>query len=513
MTDSHDNSAIDRRTVLQSLGVGAAAVGGLGVTGRVGADDATDHYHNPLYEPHFPDPTVIEADGTYYAYGTNMNRDDGSNDSEELLVPILSSTDLVNWTYEGEAFTSRPGWTYGSIWAPDIHYRNGQYAMFYSLSPRPWESGEFGIGLATADTPTGPFTDHGQILGDNETGGGTIDAYVVEQDGTPYMFWGSFQGIYVGELTSDLRDYRMSTQTQVAGDAYEGTIHLERNGYHYLILSTGTCCGGLDSTYELEVGRATDFTGPYYNQNGTDLINRDENNAGVSILTGDERFPAPGHGDVATFSDGSDWLLYHAYDAQDGGFVDGVPRRVLMADRIEWDDNDWPVIGCDGTPSVQAQVPGNAADCDSTGDSGPIDAGTYRITNVNSGKLLEVANAETADGANVRQYSDTGSRCQVWDVTENTDGTYTITNVNSGKLLEVANADTSDGANVRQYSDTGHPCQRWHIRDNGDGTYRLENANSGKVADVEGASTDDGADVIQWPDNGGTNQHWTFSSA
>ncbi len=144
------------------------------------------------------------------------------------------------------------------------------------------------------------------------------------------------------------------------------------------------------------------------------------------------------------------------------------------------------------------------------GTSGPIVEGTYRVTNVNSGKFLEVANANTSDGANVQQYADTGHPCQEWTVSDNGDGTYTFTNAHSGKLLEVANANTSDGANVRQWGDTGHPCQDWSVVDNGDGTYRLEAAHSGKVADVYEASTSNGANVVQWPWNGGAWQRWTF---
>lgn len=145
-------------------------------------------------------------------------------------------------------------------------------------------------------------------------------------------------------------------------------------------------------------------------------------------------------------------------------------------------------------------------------DSGAIAEGTYHVTNANSGKFLEVANAGTSDGDDVQQYADTGHPCQEWDATDNGDGTYTFTNVDSGKLLEVANADTSDGANVRQWADTGHACQDWAVVDNGDGSYRLENANSGSVADVEDGSTSDGATVIQWPWHGGDNQCWTFES-
>ncbi|MFC7141572.1 RICIN domain-containing protein [Halosimplex aquaticum] len=148
----------------------------------------------------------------------------------------------------------------------------------------------------------------------------------------------------------------------------------------------------------------------------------------------------------------------------------------------------------------------------SGGGGGAISDGTYRITNENSGKLLEVASAGTAAGDNVQQWSDNGGTHQQWDVTENGDGTYTLTNVNSGLLLEVAGAGTADGDNVQQYSDTGHACQDWNIVDNGDGTYRLENAHSGKVADVDGASTSDGANVLQWSWNSGANQKWTFDS-
>jgi len=158
---------------------------------------------------------------------------------------------------------------------------------------------------------------------------------------------------------------------------------------------------------------------------------------------------------------------------------------------------------------------GNGGGSDGGSDDGgsgsaSVAEGTYHVTNANSGKFLEVANAGTSDGDDVRQYADTGHPCQEWDVIDNGDGTYTFANANSGKLLEVANADTSDGANVRQWADTGHACQDWAVVDNGDGTVRLENANSGSVADVQDASTDDGATVLQWPWHGGSNQRWSL---
>ncbi|MFB6308900.1 MAG: glycoside hydrolase family 97 catalytic domain-containing protein [Haloarculaceae archaeon] len=146
-----------------------------------------------------------------------------------------------------------------------------------------------------------------------------------------------------------------------------------------------------------------------------------------------------------------------------------------------------------------------------TTDSGVIGEGTYRITSVNSGKLLEVAFAGTDNGDNVRQYSDTGCSCQEWRVIQNSDGTYRLENANSGKVADVYQSGTQNGDNVIQWDYHGGDNQKWDIIENSDGTYRLENANSGKVLDVYQASTDDGANVIQWEWNGGDNQKWTFT--
>ncbi len=499
MVDNHDQLDVDRRTVLKSIGVGAFVTGATrSVTATT--DDST-HYHNELYGPHFPDPTVHRADdGTWWAYGTNMNRE---NDSDERLVPILSSPDLVDWTYEGEAFTERPGWTYGSIWAPDIHYYDGEWIMFYSLEPRPWESGEFGIGLAKSDTPDGPFTDYGQVIGDGDTGG-TIDGYFVEYEGTPYLFWGSFQGIYVTELTPDLQDHYPPTTAQVAGDAYEGANVFYRNGYWYLFLATGTCCDGYDSTYEVEVGRSTDFFGPYYDASGTDVMQYDEHNAGIAQFTSNDRFQAPAHGDVTIDDDGNYWFVCHAYDTNDREFVDGVPARQFFLDRIEWTDDDWPVIGGDKTPSLQSVLP------NSGGDDPVIADGIYEIVNANSGKPMEVANAATDDGGNVRQWSANVCACQRWWVAHVGGGEYRIVNQNSLKALDVTDGSTDPGASLQQWTWWTGGMQKWYVVDNGDGTFRLENVNSGHVADVTNGSTADGADIVQAEYQGTAAQHWEF---
>ncbi|WP_408957115.1 family 43 glycosylhydrolase [Natrinema sp. 74] len=501
MSNGNGHAEVERRSVLKAIGAGTlATAGAVATSGSAAADASSTHYHNPVGPIGFGDVSAIQADdGTYYAYGTETPND---------IVPIATSDDLVNWTYIGSALDSYPDWRDNAdagVWAPDINYYNGQYYLYYSYST--WgSSNNPGIGVATADSPDGPFEDQGPVFRAADLGmTNCIDSEFRVVDGTPYLVWGSWYGIYGVELTSDGMEYVPGTTFHLAGDSREGGMIVRENGYYYLFYSTGHCCEGYDSTYEVEVGRSESFVGPYYNQNGTDLRDLNEHRSGVSVLHGTDEFTGPGHNTAIRDDAGDWWMLYHVEATTD------QETRTMMIDRIQW-ENDWPVVACDGTPSTQSPMPGTGSyDCGNSTNTTGITEGTYTITNVNSGMLLEVATAGTSDGDTVRQYSDTGHPCQQWDVIEtNGGGTVHLRNVHSGKLMEVAGGDTSGGASVQQYADTGHATQDWRIVDNGNGTYRIENANSGKVAEVSDASTAAGADVVQWAWHGGSNQRWLF---
>lgn len=343
---------LSRRRLLRATG----AVGASSVAGCLEAPASSDAagYRNPVYEPLFPDPTVVRTDDAFYAYGSHMDK---TEDDREELVPILRSEDLVEWTKVGEVFDALPDWKEGSsLWAPNVAVHDGQFHLFYSYSV--WGSNQNpGIGLVTADDPEGPFTDHGPMFREADLGmTNCIDPYFTVVEGTPYMVWGSWFGIHAVEMTADGRDYVEGTDVHLAGNHREGALVLERDGYYYLFYSTGMCCEGLNSTYQVEVGRSESFTGPYFNQEGTDLRLLNEHNSGVAILEGNERFVGPGHGTAIRDDAGDWWLLYHAYDTREGGYVDGTWRRVLMLDRIRWDEDGWPVVA-DGTPSTESTPP------------------------------------------------------------------------------------------------------------------------------------------------------------
>ncbi|WP_226041766.1 family 43 glycosylhydrolase [Natrinema sp. DC36] len=499
-----DSNSRSRRDVLKTIGAGSIAVAGaVGSTGTAAADESATHYHNPTYSDRvFPDPTVIRTgDGTYYAYASNMEKD---SESQEEMVPILRSSDLVDWTYVGEAFESYPDWRSddASLWAPDINYYDGQYYLYYSYSV--WGSdNDPGIGLATADSPEGPFTDQGPVFRESDLGmTNAIDSEFRVVDGTPYIVWGSWYGLYGVELTADGTDYVPGTTFHLAGDHREAPFLLERDGYYYLFYSTGYCCEGYDSTYSVEVGRSTSFTGPYYNQNGTDLRDLNEHNSGVAVLSGNDRFTAPGHNGAIQDDNGDWWMLYHAYDDQEPEFVDGTWNRILMTDRIQWEDG-WPVVAGDGTPSYQSRVP-------HTADTGPVSDGVYRIENAATGKALEVYESSTADGANVVQWAWHGGENQQWWVEFLGSDQYRLVNENSDRAADVPDGSTAAGTSIHQWGWWAGPMQKWLLNGNGDGTYTIENVNSGLALDVQGSSASDGADVIQETPNGSASQRWTL---
>src|ERR1044072_5527699 len=103
---------------------------------------AADRYRNPLRATipatgdrveTFADPDVIQGrDGAYYAYGTTDPLND--RDPKPHHIPTLRSTDLVHWTYVGDAFNDAPAWLEpGSPqWAPDVRYLGGRYVLFYT---------------------------------------------------------------------------------------------------------------------------------------------------------------------------------------------------------------------------------------------------------------------------------------------------------------------------------------------------------------------------------------------
>lgn len=289
-----------------------------------------DVYRNPIIDTSLPDPTVMKAnDGYFYLYATEDIRN----------TPIYRSKNLVDWTFVGTAFNdkTRPDWLEnGSNWAPDINYINGKYVLYYAKSI--WGGlWTCGIGVATADRPEGPFTDKGKMFDSKEIGvKNSIDEFYIEDDGHKYLFWGSFNGIYGIELSSDGLSVKQGEKpVQIAGSFMEATYIHKHGGYYYLFGSEGSCCEGAKSTYKVVYGRSQYLFGPYVDKQGRPLM---DNHFDI-LIHGDDAIAGPGHNaEFITDNEGTDWIIYHGFKR-----ADADAGRVVFMDRVNWVDG-WPYV-------------------------------------------------------------------------------------------------------------------------------------------------------------------------
>lgn len=302
----------------------------------------TGQYTNPVIGVSTPDPTVVRAqDGNFYLYATEDIRN----------IPIYKSADLVKWELTATAFTEENRPTFepgGGLWAPDIHDAGDKYILYYAMSRWGGEQ-SCGIGCAVADSPEGPFTDHGKLFRSDEIGvPNSIDPFCIEDKGKKFLFWGSFRGIYYAELTEDGLSLKTdAVPVQIAGTAYEGVYIHKKGAYYYLFASVGSCCVGDQSTYTTVVGRSPGLFGPYTDKNGNDML---ENHHEI-LIQGNEKFVGTGHNaEIVSDSQNNDWILYHAYIR---GKAD--KGRVLMLDRVKWKDQ-WPYLE-NNSPALKAEAP------------------------------------------------------------------------------------------------------------------------------------------------------------
>jgi hypothetical protein len=348
---------------LRHLGLAVAVVLCVVLASGTGSAQETDGtYTNPVskgFADTFADPAVIKAkDGYWYAFGTSDPLREG--EGEFHTIPISRSKDLVNWKYVGDAFDSpaEVSWAApdASIWAPDIRYLNGRYYMYYVVTQTTVtdEQNDNAIGVATAPTPAGPWTDSGgPVVGPRRGDSGnpgdfkwTFDPNeFTDSDGTRYLYYGSYYGgIFVTELSPD-GERAVGEPTMVAIDnRYEGAYVMKRGGYYYLFGSSANCCAGPTTGYSVYVGRSRSPEGPFRDKEGRSMT---ASRVGGSIVVtpNGNNWIGTGHNAVVTDLSGEDYFVYHAIDRADPYLdgTDGVNERPMLLDRLDWIDG-WPTV-------------------------------------------------------------------------------------------------------------------------------------------------------------------------
>ena len=295
--------------------------------------EASEASAGPVIDQDFPDPDVLEVDGTYYAYGTN-----GQNRN----VQVASSTDLETWeVLTQDALPELPSWVIpGKTWAPEVtELEDGSFVMYPTATN--FEPTFQCIAVATADAPEGPF----EIVGDEmlicpEDEGGAIDASTfLDEDGTRYLLWkndgnccGKDTWLYIAPLSDDGLSLagdatRLVKQDQpFEGNLVEAPTLVERDGTYVLMYSANDY--GSDA-YAIGYATADSPTGPFTKSEEPLLTT--ESSGG--------KYVGPGGQDVVTAPDGSDVLVFHSWD------IAFIERGVNVAP-LEWEDGK-PVVVLD----------------------------------------------------------------------------------------------------------------------------------------------------------------------
>lgn len=284
----------------------------------------------PVYPYDFPDPDVIDAGGTYYAYGTN---------SASGNIQILQSTDLTQWTLLGDALPRLPAWAkFGDTWAPGVIQIGALFYLYYTVNARNTEC----ISVATSLSPQGPFTDHsaGPIVCQASLGGSIDPSPYLDDAGHLYLTWKSngnsrqpatiwAQPVAAGgtAMASGSVPVALLRPTQAwEGSVVEGPDMWNDHGQYFLFYSGNNW---ETASYAEGVARCAGPAGPCSKP------------LPGPILGTEGQFAGPGGATVFTTPQGQPFIDFHGWQPD----AVGPPNPRLLFIRPIVFDNGYPVVG------------------------------------------------------------------------------------------------------------------------------------------------------------------------
>lgn len=262
-------------------------------------------YINPVINRNFPDPSLLNDRGVFYAYATNS----GPN------MLCARSPDLVRWSVFPEAMPILPDWAKpGRTWAPNVcAWTPGRrYVAYFTAWNR--ATNQQNIGVAVASLPGGLFDPiaNAAPLVEQAKEGGVIDpSCFIDDNGSRYLVWkndGNSRGLDTWLWTQKLSPdglslvgipTRLIKQDQPwEGRVVEAPTLCKHAGKYYLFYSANdysTC------RYAVGYAAASALRGPYVKP------------ARGPWLAGTPDTCGAGGEDIVRAGDGSEWMAYHTW--------------------------------------------------------------------------------------------------------------------------------------------------------------------------------------------------------
>jgi GH43 family beta-xylosidase len=288
------------------------------------------------------DPWLVYRDGFYYFTFTTG----GSVEiwKSATITGLAQAEKKVVWR------APKTGPNSQHVWAPEIHYVNDKWYIYYTATDGPDANRRQFVLEAKTPDPMGEYTEKGRLFVADE------DVYAIDgtilqtTDNQLYYVWsgratngGGAQNIYIAAMENPwtLKGKRtlLSTPTyeweRAGWWVNEGPEIIQRNGKTFIVYSGS---GGTTSRYCL---------GLLSHTKGGDLLKAENwTKSNVPIFSQykgpDGVVYTPGHNGFCKSPDGTeDWIVYHGKD-----YVDGTwSGRTARAQKFTWNPDDSPNFG------------------------------------------------------------------------------------------------------------------------------------------------------------------------
>lgn len=307
---------------------------------RTGAD-LISTFTNPILSAPSADPWVVQHHGKYH-YCESRHQESIYIRQAHCFTDLNQDPGTLVWTAPAFGLNSK------SIWAPELHYIDGRWYIYYAADDGQNENHRMWVLQSEAADPMGPYHCRGPL----HTSEWAIDGTILRCDGALYFIWSGWPGHVNGQQNLYLA--RMGnpwtlvgprvliTQPENAWERREMPICeapqiLQKNGRTFLIYSASAswsedyCLGMLELT-------------------GTNPLDPHHWTKHGSVFAKNALVHGTGHCSFVQSADTlEDWIIYHTKTKRKHGWND----RVIHAQRFTWNEDGLPYFG---TP-VAAGVP------------------------------------------------------------------------------------------------------------------------------------------------------------
>lgn len=275
---------------------------------------------NPLMDGADPHAMVIGKD--YWMFPTEAN-------TREPIFAAYRSPDLREWKREGAILNlndipwiKENGAPSHKPWAPSMAEKDGRFYFYYSVGPQS-EQHPSRIGVASSDSPTGPFKDSGKPLLTGGNGFEAIDPMVFTDPASKksYFYAGGSAGstLRVFEMAEDMVNFTREIKTTTPPHFTEGAFLHLHEGTYYLSYSHGPFN---TAAYSVHYATSDSPEGPWKYRG--------------RVLESDASHQGPGHhAFVMNPSNGEWFIIYHRWETPEKkGTYRG--NRKIAVERIHY---------------------------------------------------------------------------------------------------------------------------------------------------------------------------------